>query len=360
LKHKINLAKYPLYKKQFYWEKSNNFAKGGNLIGNQSRLDRNKNGRIDSEDLRMIRENKMAKGGNINSEIDELYVKSGFINDDFNWKLKLIEMLEDSSIEAYQIYQKLNSKQKEEVLQELFSMNNDMGADGDGEIETSRENLEILLEDAKNGKKYAKGGRLKAKKKKDYSQNRNPELDKMYMAEKKGKRVSQKVAQIERRDGTIFKRRNANQYGKVKGGNTYYEYSDNRTDSRKYLAKGGNLGLHYVIFDGTSAFVCDEQDMLNITTKDKDCEVVFKSVNLEKASDFADNYNGKTSLEKGGQVNYKKNWEVFGILMNGKKFKKTIILGRMSDKDDVKNQIKRMQNDDFRVMEVTSIKEVSK
>jgi hypothetical protein len=99
-------------------------------------------------------------GGMIESQIDALYEKSGFINDDFNWKLKLIEMLEDSSIEAYQIYQKLNSKQKEEVLQELFSMNNDMGADGDGEIETSRENLEILLEDAKNGKKYAKGGRV--------------------------------------------------------------------------------------------------------------------------------------------------------------------------------------------------------
>lgn len=94
------------------------------------------------------------KGGNINSEIDALYEKSGFINDDFNWELKLIEMLQDSSIEAYKIYQKLTAKEKESVLQELFEMNNDMGADGDGEIETSRENLEIILEDAKNGKKY--------------------------------------------------------------------------------------------------------------------------------------------------------------------------------------------------------------
>jgi hypothetical protein len=116
------------------------------------------------------------------------------------------------------------------------------------------------------------------------------------------------------RGGSSYRRRNANQYGKVKGGNTYYEYSDNRTDSRKYLAKGGNLGLHYVIFDGTSAFVCDEQDMLNITTKDKDCEVVFKSVNLEKASDFADNYNDKTLLAKGGNTeisHYKVNNEIF-------------------------------------------------
>jgi hypothetical protein len=128
--------------------------------------------------------------------------------------------------------------------------------------------------------------------------------DRLYRALKSGKRKSYKYASVEMRGGGVYHRRNANQYGKVKGGNTYYEYSENRSDSqpRKYLAKGGNLGLHYVIFDGTSAFVCDEQDMLNITTKDKDCKVVFKSVNLEKASDFADNYNDKTLLAKGGNI----------------------------------------------------------
>lgn len=50
------------------------------------------------------------------------------------------------------------------------------------------------------------------------------------------------------------------------------------------------MSLHYVIFDGSSAYVVDEQDMLSIT-KDKDTEVVFKSMNLDKASDFADDYN---------------------------------------------------------------------
>jgi hypothetical protein len=38
---------------------------GGKLIGNQHKLDRNKNGKIDAEDLKMIRANKMAKGGEI-------------------------------------------------------------------------------------------------------------------------------------------------------------------------------------------------------------------------------------------------------------------------------------------------------
>jgi hypothetical protein len=67
-------------------------------------------------------------------------------------------MLQDQSIEAYNIYQKLSKEQKEDVLQEQFEVDNDMGSDGDGDIETSRENINILLEDAKNGKKYAKGG----------------------------------------------------------------------------------------------------------------------------------------------------------------------------------------------------------
>ena len=99
-----------------------------------------------------------ADGGELESRVNNLYKKSNFINDDFNWKLKLLEMFQDQSVESYEIYQSLNDNQKEEVLQELYQMDNDMGSEGDGNIETSKENLEILLEDAKNGKKYADGG----------------------------------------------------------------------------------------------------------------------------------------------------------------------------------------------------------
>jgi hypothetical protein len=105
-------------------------------------------------------EEEYAKGGSVESKINKLYAKSNFINDDFNWQGKLLEMLQDMSIEAYEIYQSLNEEQKEEVLQELYEMDNDMGSDGDGDIETSRENLYILLQDAKNGNKYAKGGNV--------------------------------------------------------------------------------------------------------------------------------------------------------------------------------------------------------
>ena len=99
-----------------------------------------------------------ADGGSVERKVDELYEKSTFINDDYNWKSKLLEMLQDNSIEAYNIYQSLNNTQKEEVLQELYEMDNDFGSEGDGDIETSKENLSYLLDDAKNGKKYANGG----------------------------------------------------------------------------------------------------------------------------------------------------------------------------------------------------------
>jgi hypothetical protein len=107
-----------------------------------------------------LKSSKFAKGGKIESEINQLYQKSNFINNDFNWRLKLLEMLQDNSIEAYNIYQKLTAIQKKQVLQEQFEMDNDMGSYGDGDINTSKENLDILLNDAKKGKHYAKGGKM--------------------------------------------------------------------------------------------------------------------------------------------------------------------------------------------------------
>lgn len=138
--------------------------------------------------------------------------------------------------------------------------------------------------------KYGRGGKVVVR-------GTSIAADKKYRALKEGKRESRKFANVEMRGGGYYSRRNANQYGKTKGRNTYYEYNQNRTDKqpRIYLEKGGNLGLNYVVFDGTSAYVCDKQEMLKITSKDKDCKVVFKSANLDKASDFADNYNDNIS-----------------------------------------------------------------
>ena len=58
----------------------------------------------------------------------------------------------------------------------------------------------------------------------------------------------------------------------------------------------------------------------------------------------------------GGGVSYNKVWEVIGINLYGKMFKERITLGRMSDKEDVKNALRRRT--DLNIREVTSIKEV--
>ena len=51
------------------------------------------------------------------------------------------------------------------------------------------------------------------------------------------------------------------------------------------------MGTHFVIFDGTSHYVVDEQDMREITRKDKYAKVVFKSMNFDIACDKADELN---------------------------------------------------------------------
>ena len=43
--------------------------------------------------------------------------------------------------------------------------------------------------------------------------------------------------------------------------------------------------VHYVIFDGTSAFVGDLSDAKS------DCEILFKSIRLDACDDFCDDYN---------------------------------------------------------------------
>lgn len=52
-----------------------------------------------------------------------------------------------------------------------------------------------------------------------------------------------------------------------------------------------NGDLSFVIFDGTSHYVVDRQDMLQITSSDKDTEVVFKAFCVDKCQDKADELN---------------------------------------------------------------------
>ena len=60
-------------------------------------------------------------------------------------------------------------------------------------------------------------------------------------------------------------------------------------------------------------------------------------------------------MAKGGNTNYTKTWKVVGRTMQGKLFEKEITLGRMSDRNDVMNALKRMP--DTQIREITFIGE---
>jgi hypothetical protein len=50
------------------WSMENSYAKGGKLVGKQKNLDVNKNGKLDAEDFKMLRGEKMAMGGKVKFE----------------------------------------------------------------------------------------------------------------------------------------------------------------------------------------------------------------------------------------------------------------------------------------------------
>jgi hypothetical protein len=58
------------------------YAKGGKLVGKQKNLDLNKNGKLDSEDFKMLRRRKMSKGGTLDySKISSVEVEDIFMYD---------------------------------------------------------------------------------------------------------------------------------------------------------------------------------------------------------------------------------------------------------------------------------------
>lgn len=73
--------------------------------------------------------------------------------------------------------------------------------------------------------KFRRGGRTTGTDKK---------RDAMFDAKDSGKRKSSKVAYVDMKSGGYYERRNANQYGKTKGGGTYYESAKNRSDKGKW------------------------------------------------------------------------------------------------------------------------------
>jgi hypothetical protein len=71
---------------------------------------------------------------------------------------------------------------------------------------------------------------------------------------------------------------------------------------------------------------------------------------------IGDSIKDKKVFAEGGSVNYLKRWKAIYITFQGKKGVKEITLGRLSDKEDVKQALRRMP--DLNIREVTSIEEI--
>lgn len=101
------------------------------------------------------------------------------------------------------------------------------------------------------------------------------------------------------------------------------------------------------------------QALANVTTDPETKRVAKEDADYFFAKLSKKEYGGEM-YHHGGNINYKKDWEVIGITMQGKKFKKIITLGRMSDEFDVKQAIKRMSGSEGigNIREITSIREL--
>jgi len=125
------------------------------------------------------------------------------------------------------------------------------------EYEEAIAKLKKILAGLKGGKKMVRGGGVDARKKpkmvrsifeeEEFEYRRggyttprttgsDPKRDKMYQAMPSGHRKSHRISEIEKKDGTSFMRRNANQYvdSKHSGNREYYESARNRTDKGKF------------------------------------------------------------------------------------------------------------------------------
>lgn len=134
-----------------------------------------------------------------------------------------------------------------------FKLNSEIGKDYTERIFNSMDGLiypdnlvTIIIRHLKRINKKELGGGVDgiAKKGTTIKTNKmatNKKLDKLYAAQGPGERTSKKFATIYKKDGTKFRRKNANQYypDGVPGGEDYTEKRTNRTDKNLYYEDGG-------------------------------------------------------------------------------------------------------------------------
>jgi len=91
------------------FEERGKMAKGGKLVGKQKKLDVNKNGKLDAEDFKMLRGEKMAKGGKLKINGDDFSFLLDLTDKELSKKLDLIRKQQDINGKQY-----LAAKEKNE------------------------------------------------------------------------------------------------------------------------------------------------------------------------------------------------------------------------------------------------------
>jgi hypothetical protein len=120
--------------------------------------------------------------------------------------------------------------------------------------------------------KMARGGGVKAR--------TSVAIDKKYSALKRGRRVSERYAYVDMKNGETYRRRNANQHGKTKGGGVYYEHHENRVDNKKFLADGGNIEIVNIGAKERMDYIRTMKNR-DTTTEERD-KIVDKALTYEK------------------------------------------------------------------------------
>jgi len=121
--------------------------KGGSLKGNQKKLDLNKNGKLDAEDFKILRGNKMAQGGGVGE--DKIYFS---VDDD-----KLDELLFDNFRE-YVDYKDINGDMYYVMEQKKYDLFIDLAMSNGFDVNELIYVSEYLPDE--NDGEYAKGGRV--------------------------------------------------------------------------------------------------------------------------------------------------------------------------------------------------------
>ena len=181
--------------------------------------------------LDALEENKYAKGGELEMAKKGTNIKTN----------KMENVYKISTLKELANYKKLNKNREIYSPSELdmhgivMLRDNDKGVDYFFSIEDGGK---IVFEEEEYPDKAKKGTNIKTNK-----MATNKKLDKEYSAIGPGERTSKKFATIHRKDGSSFRRKNANQYypDGVPGGEDYTEKRVNRTDKNLYYEDGGSV-----------------------------------------------------------------------------------------------------------------------